>query len=56
MLIIMESRDDCILDREYKQVGKDHGMSFEEFTKYNKTYYCRECSNQDCYAKKELKS
>jgi hypothetical protein len=54
MLIIMEFENDCVMDKEYLEVGKSHGMSQKEFFGQNKSYYCPSCPNWDCHAKKEI--
>ena len=46
----MEFDNDCPMDEDY-QIAKDHGMSHEDFVKYNRGFYCPICPNWDCYAK-----
>jgi len=47
----------CLIDRDFVLGAKQHGMTAEEFYNmpedFKRKYYCADCRNGDCYAKRE---
>jgi len=49
----MEFDNDCPMDRDWKEVSRNHEIGYEEFSKINKSFYCENCSISDCHAKRK---